>query len=326
MQSPPENPAFTEPPRTGPKSSQKFPVAGPVGLRAGWRLLIFFAIFGLLFVASVFLRFGGPRGVQNAYRNLGQTAHTPLFMGKSSAIAFLVVCLSTWIMSRIERRKFSDYGLPFGGVLKKDFWFGCALGFLGIGGTLLAIFLLHGCRITGLALHGTQILSSSLAWVLAFLFVGLSEEFLFRGYMQYTLACGIGFWPAAFVLSGLFGLGHVLNSRENIVGSISVVMFGLLLCLFLGRSGNLWCAVGFHLGYDWGQTFFFGVPDSGIVPYHNLLNSTLSGPKWLTGGIVGPEASVLTPIALLIVAAIFSRFYSENRYRVGISQWPKKVQ
>jgi hypothetical protein len=61
---------------------------------------------------------------------------------------------------------------------------------------------------------------------------------------------------------------------------------------------------------------FYGVPDSGIVPYHNLLNSTLSGPHWLTGGVVGPEASVLTPMALLVVALVFSSYYRENRYQI----------
>jgi hypothetical protein len=59
---------------------------------------------------------------------------------------------------------------------------------------------------------------------------------------------------------------------------------------------------------------FYGVPDSGIVPYHNLFNSAFQGPRWLTGGIVGPEASVITPIALLLVALIFSRYYRQNVY------------
>jgi len=73
-------------------------------------------------------------------------------------------------------------------------------------------------------------------------------------------------------------------------------------------------AVGFHAGWDWGQTFFYGVPDSGLKPYHNLLNSAFHGPAWLTGGSVGPEASVFTPTVLLIVAILFSLAYRQNRY------------
>jgi len=175
------------------------------------------------------------------------------------------------------------------------------------------MFLLHGFRITGFALHGRAILYALIGWAIAFLMVGLCEEFLNRGYLQYTLASGIGFWPAALVMSGFFAFGHAFNPHENLAGVASVVLFGLLLCLFLRRRGNLWCAVGFHAAYDWGQTLF-GVPDSGITPYHNLFNSAFSGPRWLTGGIVGPEASVLTPIALALVALVFSRYYRENRY------------
>jgi membrane protease YdiL (CAAX protease family) len=289
---------------------------GPNGLRAGWRLLIFAALFGGLFASVTLIRFGGPQGVRDAKRNLGQTIHTPFFMSKSEAIAFLLLCVATLIMGKIEGRKFSEYGLPLRQALRKDFWVGSLIGFLTISGTLFTMFLFHGFRVTGLALHGAAILSSVVEWGITFLIVGLCEEFMDRGYLQYTLATGIGFWPAAFVTSGEFAAGHIFNANETRQGLAAVVLFGLLLCLFLRRTGNLWCAVGFHMGYDWGQTFFYGVPNSGIVPYHNLLRSTFSGPRWLTGGIVGPEASVLTPIALLVVALIFSRYYRENRYPI----------
>ena len=288
---------------------------GPNGLRAGWRVLMFIALFAVLFGGFVLIRAGGPQAFREQYRNQGHITVTPLLMGGSEAISMLFLCVAALIMGKIEHRKFSEYGLPLRLALRKDFWVGSFTGFLTISGTLLTIFLLHGFRVTGLAIHGTTILSSLFGWGLAFLLAGLVEEFLFRGYIQYTLASGIGFWPAAFLMSGLFGLGHFFNSNESALGSVAVVMFGLLLCLFLRRTGNLWCAVGFHLGYDWGQ-MFFGVPDSGIVPYHNLLGSTLSGPQWLTGGTVGPEASVLTPLALLVVALVFSRYYRGTRNQI----------
>jgi hypothetical protein len=56
-----------------------------------------------------------------------------------------------------------------------------------------------------------------------------------------------------------------------------------------------------------------------MLPYHNFLSSSFSGPRWLTGGTVGPEASVFTPITLAIVAILFSRVYRENQYRTVIA-------
>ena len=63
-----------------------------------------------------------------------------------------------------------------------------------------------------------------------------------------------------------------------------------------------------------GQTFFYGVTDSSMKPYHNLFNSSFNGPTWLTGGTVGPEASIFTPIILLIVGIVFSFIYRQNKY------------
>jgi membrane protease YdiL (CAAX protease family) len=308
-------------PSSHPRFGLKQVFVGPDGLRAGWRVLMFITLLAVLFGGFVVIRAGGPAALREHYRNQNQSqiTITPLLMGGAEAITLLFLSIAAMAMGKLEHREFGEYGLPLRLALGKDFWVGSLTGFLAISGTLLTMFLLRGFRVTGLALHGTAILSSLFGWAIAFLLVGLAEEFLFRGYIQYTLTSGIGFWPAAIVMSALFGLGHFFNSHENARGSETVVLFGLLLCLFLRRTGNLWCAVGFHLGYDWGQ-MFYGVPDSGIVPYHNLFNSTLSGPQWLTGGMVGPEASFLTPVALLVVALIFSRCYRETRYQAQKQQ------
>ncbi|MGC1370833.1 MAG: CPBP family intramembrane glutamic endopeptidase [Candidatus Sulfotelmatobacter sp.] len=178
----------------------------------------------------------------------------------------------------------------------------------------MAFSYLHGFHLAGLAIHGKTIVVAVAGWTGAFVIVGLGEEFAFRGYLQFTLTAGMGFWPSALLLSALFGLAHASNPGESKFGLLSVVCFGLLFCLFLRRTGNLWWAVGFHAGWDWGQTFFYGVTDSGLKPYHNLFNSSFSGSRWLTGGTVGPEASVFTPIVLLIVAIVFNSIYRESRY------------
>ncbi len=292
-------------------------VVGPNGLRAGWRLLMFVPLVVVLLGSFLLVRNGGVQGFREAQKHAGEIPVTPLLMFGSEGIAFLLLCAATLILGKIEHRNLSAYGLPLRQALGKDFWIGSLSGFLAISGTLLAMFFLHGFRVTGLALHGTAILSSIIAWGIAFFMVGLFEEFLCRGYIQYTLASGIGFWPAAFAISGLFGLSHFFNPGENVVGAIAAGMHGLLFCLFLRRTGNLWIAIGFHAAWDWGQTLY-GVADSGMLPYHSVFNSAFSGPHWLTGGIVGPEGSVLCPIALLVVALMFSRYYREHRYQIEI--------
>jgi hypothetical protein len=141
------------------------------------------------------------------------------------------------------------------------------------------------------------------------LFVGLYEDFLFRGYSQFTLARGIGFWPAALLLTCTFGLMHRQNAGERWSGILLAAIIGLFFCLTLRRTGNLWFAIGFHAAWDWGETFFYSVPDSGTVWPGHLLKSTLQGSTWLTGGSVGPEGSVFCFIMIVLVWLAFDRVY-----------------
>lgn len=276
-------------------------------------MVIFLALSAaLMFVCFAALRFFTGRNAQVRFSQL-----TPFGLSLSEGSILFFTAIPALIMARIEGRSFGEYGLPPRSAFRRDFWTGAVGGFVAISACLLAIFAQHGFRLTGMGIHGMTIIWATAAWCAAFVIVGLAEEFSFRGYLQYTLTTGMGFWPAAILLSLLFAIIHMGNPGETKSGLLSVVIFGLLFCLFLRRTGNLWWAVGFHAGWDWGQTFFYGVPDSGLLPYHNLLNCSFSGPNWLTGGTVGPEASVFTPIVLAIVAVLFVLVYREKRYQAG---------
>lgn len=283
---------------------------GPNAIRAGWRCLIFLSIVTALILATS----GIVRLLRHEHASASAPILTPMaaFVWDGPVLFYMV--LAALIMARIERRRFSQYGLTLRSAFGRDFWIGTAIGFATVSTILAGISAFHGFRLTGLAIHGSAIATSLAAWGAAFALGGLTEEFAFRGYLQYTLTTAMGFWPAALVLSALFALSHAGNPGESKAGLLMIVAFGLLLCLFLRRTGNLWLAIGFHSGYDWTTTFFYGVSDSGYVPYHNLLNSHFGGPNWLTGGTAGPEASVFAPIVLAIVAIVFSRVYTENRY------------
>ena len=120
--------------------------------------------------------------------------------------------------------------------------------------------------------------------------------------MHFTLGSGIGFWPAAIMLSLLFGLGHIQNIGEGLVRRCDGGDFGILAAFALFRTGNIWFPIGMHLGWDWGETYFYGVPDSGFKGTNYLLRGTSNGPHWISGGSVGPEGSTFALIVLAIGA------------------------
>jgi membrane protease YdiL (CAAX protease family) len=212
-------------------------------------------------------------------------------------------------MSQLEGRTFGDYGLPLRGAFGKLFWQGALFGLAEISAVIGVIATFGYYHFGGLAIHGVDLFRWAAFWGAFFVLVGLYEEFAFRGYVQFTLAQAVGFWPAAVLLSAAFGFVHRSNPGESKMGLAGVVLTGLLWCFSLRRTGNLWFAVGMHASFDFGETFLYSVPDSGVVFRGHLSNATLAGPAWLTGGSAGPEASVCDFAMLLIFFYVFHRLY-----------------
>ena len=291
---------------------------GPNGIRAGWRFAIFIAILaaeigiviGALRLFHVPLH--PPKGHQAA------TALGPWLIVIGEVFQFGLVLLAAFIMSKIERRPMGIYGIPLREAFGKKFWMGALVGIVGISLVIACIAAFGG----GVHFGTIASLSPALAgafffWLIAFLFVGFAEEFSFRGYAQYTLATGIYFWPAAIVMSALFTLAHMSNHGESPAGLAQVFLFAIVFCFALQRTGNLWFGIGYHMAWDWGQTFFYGVPDSGLTSTQNLLHVTLTGPAWVSGGSVGPEGSVFTAVQLLLVFAFIAWRYPKNNYAMN---------
>jgi membrane protease YdiL (CAAX protease family) len=221
--------------------------------------------------------------------------------------------LPALVLARFEKRPWAAYGLPVRAAFGKLFWAGAAWGFASISFLLAAMYGLRVFEVGHLVLHGARIVKFGVFWAVMFLLVGLFEDFLFRGYSQFTLARVIGFWPSAVVLSCLFGLIHWQNGGEQWPGLLAAAAIGFFFCLTLRRTGSLWFAVGFHAGWDWGETFFYSVPDSGTLFPGHLLKSAFHGPAWLTGGRVGPEGSVLCFVVIAVVWVGFEKVYAKSK-------------
>jgi len=299
-----EIPALNEPPkrRNGMLFSES-------GLRSGWRLFIYLLIvvpvsMAMTVVASRMI--GVPHGIPPVSTMILQ-----------ELMGFAVVFGAAAVMSKVERRSLGDYGLPAREIFGGKFWLGFLFGLAEISVLIGLIAAFGGYSFGRLALQGNEILRWGLIHLVLFTFVGFFEEFSFRGYTQFTLGDGIGFWPAAILLSLWFGAVHLGNPGEGWVGAASVVLVGFFFCFTLRRTGNLWYAVGLHASFDWGETFLYSVPDSGVVMQGHLSNAFLHGPKWLTGASVGPEGSVFCFVTMglqfLVVMWLFPKKKAERK-------------
>ena len=234
---------------------------------------------------------------------------------------FVAAAVPALVLARVEHRPWGAYGLPGRSAFGKLFWVGAVWGFASITLLLGTMYGLRVFQVGHLAIHGMRGVKFAAFWGLYFLLVGLFEDFHFRGYLQFTLTRGIGFWPAAVLLSGYFGLSHRSNEGEQWPGLLAAALIGLFFCLTLRRTGSLWFAVGFHAAWDWGETFVYSVPDSGTMFPGHLLKTSFHGPAWLTGGMVGPEGSLLCFVVIAVVWVAFAKRYREVRYELNRKSW-----
>jgi hypothetical protein len=271
---------------------------GGPGLRAGWRLFLYVLL--VLFVQSVLSQLVG----WVWKHSLVDLTPLSLLMARLTGIG--AVFGAALVMSFVEGRAFEVYGLPWKGAAGKRLVQGLLWGLAEVAALIALIFAWGGYSFGSLALQPATAVPWGGLWLLVFLAVAFYEDFGFRGYTQFTLASGIGFWPAASLLSALFGAVHLGNPGEGWVGSLSAALIGLFYCLTLRRTGNLWFAVGAHAAFDWGETFLFSVTNSGFVAQQgHLSGASLRGPTWLTGGSVGPEGSIFCFLLIALMFAVF---------------------
>lgn len=268
---------------------------GPDGLRHGWRFLIFLA--AIVFVAQ-FLEQLAIAFLQ-AKLHVDRSALSAPAIILGDGFDLIVVLIVTGVFALCERRRIDSYGLPINEAFRGLFWNGVLAGLAAVTFVAAGMLVTGGMRIHGLALRGTDLISSPLLWLVAMLFVGVTEEYFFRGYALQSLWHGAGFWPAALITTALFAGLHLVKPHENAIDIGMIFALGLIICISVRITGSLWWAVGWHAAFDFGQLFIIGTRNGGRVPQGRLFDVTFPGPAWITGGELGTEASYFMIPAVL---------------------------
>jgi uncharacterized protein len=300
-------PASPQPPQSADRRNwAAWPFVSDRGLRSGWRVVIFLV-----------LVIGGAQGVMQLLRALGLKPHhgplTPDIAILGETILLVCSLIATGIMALFERRRLGSYGLGLRPGFFRRFATGAVWGIVPLAALLLGLRALGVADFGGSDVAGRALLRAGVLYGVAFILTGIFEQSAMRGYPLYTLMRSVGFWPAAVITSALFALVHLGNSGEAIVGLLGVFVVGMIFCLMVRRTGDLWFAIGNHFAWDYGETFIFGVPNSGTTAAGHLLTTHMHGSRWLTGGSVGPEGSLFVFVVLGLLALTFHFAYPRAR-------------
>ena len=208
---------------------------------------------------------------------------------------------------RLTRRDF--FGAPAGRL--RGFGWGAVLGVALAGlAMLLAVPLGHAAwRNDG----GTvpQWLGTVLLTGLVMLPAAFAEELAFRGVPLITLSKGFGRGPAIVALALLFGLAHLDNEHVTVLALTNIALAGILLGVAFFTPARLWTSTGVHLG--WNLTLAgLAAPVSGTPLPMPWLDYSMGGPRWLTGGVFGPEGGVLASLCILAGILVARRRRKES--------------
>ncbi len=139
------------------------------------------------------------------------------------------------------------------------------------------------------------------------------EELVYRCLLFRVLERAWGTGVALAVQAVVFSLQHLGNIGHGSTGDVmamlvSVTLLGLLWAGLFILTRNLWVVAANHAAWNF-TILLSGVPLSGIEDWRALapVESRYAGPDWLTGGVFGPESSLLVLVSIAAAAVLLLR-------------------
>lgn len=154
-------------------------------------------------------------------------------------------------------------------------------------------------------------------YLLGFFVQGMSEEFIFRGFLMSSLGSK-NTALAIVVNSAAFGLAHGLNPGLTPLAMVNLVLFGLFASFYVILFDDLWGACAIHSVWNFMQGNIYGISVSGSGKSESVFSvNQKSSHGFLTGGDFGIEGSVFTTIILLaatiiVLYAIKRKYHTET--------------
>jgi membrane protease YdiL (CAAX protease family) len=295
-----------------------------VRLRAGWRLLVYGALWFILGYVAIYLRNTVSAGA------LPEVYRTPLLAAIFTLL--VVVFLTGLVGSRLlDRRPFADYGFHLSKGWWLDLGFGMALGTLLMLGIFGAELALGWTEITAtFATADPEQRFAPLILVLFFtivLYGGILEEITYRGYMLQNLAEGLNLKRigpqlatliAVLISSVVFGLAHASNASATALSTINTMSAALVLAGAYVLTGQLALPIGFHVAWNFVGVGVLGYSASANIVGATFLASSQHGPSVWTGGVNAPLGGLLGTGALIVGFLLIAAWVRVRRGKVEL--------
>ena len=222
------------------------------------------------------------------------------FSGTSNLVdeAFCLF-LSIFLMTKISKLKIEQLGFTKDNILF-SYLKGALFGTLQI---FTVFFIIFGLKAIDVYYVGNIGILLLIKVFIIFIFQGLLEEILFRGYLMPFFSKVIGIKFTIILLSFLFTCIHLFNPNLDIIGLANVFLAGVTFSLIYYYTGNLWLVGAMHTLWNFILGFIVGSQISGIITYNSVFFSIpVENKDLISGGVFGFEASIVTTIVELTIS------------------------
>ncbi len=209
-----------------------------------------------------------------------------------------------WVAARSGGIR-STNALPTRPTSRQEFLRGAALGWAMLLAVLIPMMLtgtLHPAFAFTPAALGSAALSLASLLVYA-----LVLELAFRGYLFTRLIAAFGEVAATIVMAALYALISSYRPHSTALSIFIAFVAGLLFALAYLRTHALWLGWGMHFAWLIATATLLGLPIAGDITHNDLVFTDTSGPDWFTGGLYGPEGSLIAFVVLLAAIPILYR-------------------
>lgn len=113
-------------------------------------------------------------------------------------------------------------------------------------------------------------------------------------------------WIAIFINSLVFMAMHIPNPGVTFLGLLQTFIVGIIFSLFVYYYNGLWIAMAFHTAWNFTQSIFFGLPNSGIVSAYSVFRLDAASAK---SGLFynvnfGVEGSIAANVILAVICIL----------------------
>ena len=254
-------------------------------------------------------------------------SNVPLFFNNQDLLSLLITLFSFAFISLliffrvkvIEKRSLSSIGFNKNNWLKKY-----SLGFL-IGLVMMSIIVLILLLFGYITVEknpiqpvGVSAISSVLVILFGWIIQGATEEIVTRGWLLNVLSSKYNIGFGLLISSTLFGLMHLTNPNVNYIAVINIILVGLFYGLYVIKTNDLWSVCGMHSAWNFAQGNIFGFEVSGLdISVGTLIDLNLVENDFITGGVFGPEASIVATFVLLLSIIILLFINNTNLLKIN---------